>query len=219
MKIIIPWSLLFSRLLISILFFILVYHQQTSEFRYLITFLFSFGFVSDIFDGILARKFQMDTTLMRRLDSLFDLLFWVSAVLVLYQMNFNQESFLSQQGSDYLQEILFVKRTIAIIIGIVSIEYMVTLLRFKKAPSSHNFISKFFGLALFTYFLLAFIGIHHNYFAYFVFCFGLIARFESLLIYIFLKEWTHDIPSIFHAFKINKGQDFKRSVWFHSKAS
>lgn len=200
----IPWILLYSRFLIALVFTFLgffpgIYFSNES----LCLFLFCFGFIGDIFDGIIARALKMDTTLMRRLDSLFDLLFWLSSTYLLYHYSGINKTVLA---SGFIAVIL-----------LVSIEYLASLVRFSKRPSSHNTLSKFFGLLLFSYYVLGFLEVDSTVFGITVFAFGFLARLDAMLIYFFLKKWTHDIPSIFHVKMINQGISFQRNKLFHSK--
>ena len=200
----IPWILLYSRLFISLLFaFFGIFQNLYFKNVVLCIVLFSFGFIGDIFDGIIARYLKMDTTKMRMLDSIFDTLFWLSASYLLFL-----------HGGE-IQHVLL--SGISSVISLVFIEYLVCFLRFSRTPSSHNFISKFFGLFLFTFYFLAFIGMSPIIFGIAVFCLGFIARLDSLLIYLIVKEWTHDVPSSYHAYLIRNGKKFKRNKLFHSE--
>lgn len=199
-----PWILLYSRLAIAAFFFILLaFPTYVADHRGLILGLFCFGFIGDIFDGIIARKLKIDTTLLRRLDSLFDAFFWIASTSLLFQLS-----------NDQLTIIFY---GLGGLIAFVAWEYVFCLARFRKTPSAHNFLSKFFGLLLFGLYVLLFAGYQPLYFGLFVILFGLIARLDSLSIYIILKKWTHDIPSSYHAVLINKRIDFKRNTLFHSK--
>lgn len=200
----IPWLLLYSRLAIAILF-TLMWWRTDWYFNHqnLVLGLFCFGFIGDIFDGIIARALKMDTTKLRRLDSLFDMFFWVASTYLLYI------------GHSTLQQTLLVGG--GIVLGIIAIEYIVCFSKFGKGPSSHNTISKFFGLSLFAFFVLGFLGIDARKFGVGVFVFGAIARLDALLIYVLLKEWTHDIPSFRHALKLNNGEKLNKNRLFHSE--
>jgi CDP-diacylglycerol--glycerol-3-phosphate 3-phosphatidyltransferase len=147
----------------------------------------------------------MDTTLIRTLDSLFDSFFWLAATFLLYS------------SAPYMQSLILYG--MATIILIILLEYLVCFFRFRKTPSSHNLISKFFGLSLFVLYALIFAQIEVFVFGVAVITFGIIARLESIFIYLTLNNWTHDIPSIFHVKLINQGKDFKRNKLFHSKES
>jgi len=201
----IPWFLLYSRLAIAILFLLVGFFKveiYTTNYGWFL-FLFCFGFIGDIFDGMIARKLKMDTSMLRKLDSIFDTFFWLGSALLLYI------------GQPELQNaIMFGFCTV---FGIDLMEYAVSLIRFGKTPSPHNTLSKFFGLSLSIYFVLAFANVGPAWLAYIVFSFGIVARLDALAIYLILKKWTHDIPSSYHAGLINKGIPFKRNKMFHSE--
>lgn len=199
----VPWFLLYSRLATALFFTLLLLLEINSEvIQTVVLALFCFGFMGDIFDGIIARKLKMDTTKMRRLDSLFDSFFWVSVSILLYQFHPEIRTFM-----------LF---GIGGIIVFVLLEYLFCLIRFQKPPSAHNFLSKYFGLLLFVLYVLLFAGFYPIVFGVIVLIVGYIARLDSLLVYIILKKWTHDVPSCFHAKRINRGIEFKRNMLFHS---
>lgn len=199
----IPWFLLYSRLASALLFAALTFVDiQSNAIQNTVFFLFCFGFVGDIFDGIIARKLKMDTTRMRRLDSLFDSFFWVTVSILLYQLYPEMQSFFLYGIGGIIAFVLF--------------EYIFCLIRFQKPPSAHNFLSKYFGLLLFIFYVLIFAGFSPMFFGTFVVIIGFIARIDSFLIYCILKKWTHDIPSCYHALLITKGIDFKRNSLFHS---
>lgn len=202
----IPWILLYSRLITGIVFLIFgiipeLYYNNAG----LVLFLFSFGFIGDIFDGIIARYLKMDTTLMRRLDSLFDVFFWLTSTYLLYM-----------QGSE-LQRIISIG--VGSILVVVLLEYLVSIFRFSRPPSSHNLLSKFFGLLLFSFYIMAFLGKIPIIYGIIVFTLGFIARTDSLLIYLVIREWTHDVPSFLQAISIRKGKQIKKHKLFHSEHS
>lgn len=197
-----PWLLLYSRLAIALVFLVYAFFPIAAvRDSHIILGLFCFGFIGDIFDGIIARALQIDTTVMRRLDSLFDTAFWLITTYLLGLIS--EETTLLFYG-------------IGAVILVVAIEYAVSMIRFSKPPSSHNLLSKFFGLSLFVFYVLLFLGISANGFGLFVITFGLVARLDALLIYFVLRKWTHDIPSVYHAFLLRNEKSFSRHKLFHS---
>ena len=200
----VPWFLLYSRLFTAILFLVLSFWPNGYDnLQNLVLFLFCFGFIGDILDGIIARALKMDTTLMRRLDSLFDLGFWLTSTYLIYAF-VDIDTFVLVIG-------------FTSVITLVAIEYVISIIRFSKPPSSHNTMSKFFGLMLFGYYTLCFSGINANIYGIIAFSFGFIARLDALIIYSTLKTWSHDIPSFYHAQLINKNIPFKKNKLFHSE--
>ena len=157
----IPWFLLYSRLCIAFTFtFFVLFPTNYPKYQSLCMFLFYFGFIGDVFDGIIARKLNMDTTMIRRLDSLFDSLFWLAATFLLYKFSTSKDLILYGMGT---------------IIFIILIEYLVCFCRFQKTPSSHNLISKFFGLSLFILYACLFTEIETPTLGIGIIIFGIIA--------------------------------------------
>jgi phosphatidylglycerophosphate synthase len=72
----IPILLIYSRLLIGIIILLLsIIH--INNFSSIAIGLFSIGLLTDIFDGIVARKLNISTQKLRRLDSTVDQIFFV----------------------------------------------------------------------------------------------------------------------------------------------
>jgi len=57
---------------------------QPAYFRTIIITLIALGLISDILDGIIARKLGISTAKMRRLDSTVDQFFWLAVGVLLY---------------------------------------------------------------------------------------------------------------------------------------
>lgn len=169
---------------------------------YLVLFLMFFGLVSDIFDGIIARKLKIDTEKMRRLDSQTDLIFWLCIA-----------------WSCYLICPHLIKENLIGVIALLTMEvtcYAVSLIKFGKETCTHAFLSKMWGLTL----LAAFTSIlgfgYSGWVLKTCIILGLISQLDVVLIILFLPKWTHDIPSFYHAILIRKGIAFKKSKYLNS---
>lgn len=195
----IPELLLYSRLSIVFVIIVLTFFPIKNTDA-LILGLIYLGVISDIFDGIIARKLNVSNEKLRVLDTLFDLIFYASIISYIFK---NKPHLLFNN-----QFLIFT------IIGIECMMYAVSLLRFKKFPSPHALLSKFWGLYLifeFTLILLEIQGIHFKV-ALFA---GIFVHTDRLLIYMIIKSWHHDVPSSFHAYKLRKGQPIKRFKLFN----
>jgi phosphatidylglycerophosphate synthase len=92
------------------------------------------GTLSDIFDGILARRFRVSTPALRRYDSVTDVIYYFFLLAALW----------------VLCRPALVAHIWAIIILLLS-EAMciaVSFIRFGKYPATHTYLAKFYGLAL-----------------------------------------------------------------------
>lgn len=200
----IPWFLLYSRLGTAFFFAFVgtrenLYIGNESWFL----FLFCFGFIGDILDGIVARYLKTDTAVMRRLDSLFDILFWLATTFLLF-MNYDEIRTVILYGA-------------VSVLSVVLVEYIICFFRFGKNPSAHNWLSKIFGASLFVFYTMIFLGFSPALFGIATFGIGLVARLDALTIYLVVKEWTHDVPSFYHAYLIREGRTFKKNRFFHSE--
>lgn len=159
------------------------------------------GLLTDILDGIIARKQNSSNQNLRRLDSQTDLIFWLSIGFATWLLR-----------SDLLRENLLGIYTIVIMEALC---YVISLIKFKKETCTHAILSKFWGITLLMAFtaLLGFktAGI------YFYSCviLGFIAHLDVILIILLLPKWTHDVPSSYHAYLLRKGIDIKRNKLFN----
>src|SRR5271156_4907443 len=92
------------------------------------------GTLSDIFDGILARKFGVATSLLRRYDSITDVIYYLFILAVAWLLC----------KPVIAQNIL----AIALILFSEVAVVLVSFIRFRKYPATHSWLAKFYGLCL-----------------------------------------------------------------------
>lgn len=160
-----------------------------------------FTIISDIFDGIIARRLGIATEKLRILDSNVDLVFWLSTIITLFVLN---SSF-------------FWDNWMAIL-GLILLElscYFVAYLKFKRTVATHTLLAKGWTISLFIF--LADLALTSNSSLAFIVCIilGVISRVEIIAILISLKTWATDVPSIFSVEKLNKGEEIKRMKLFN----
>ena len=159
------------------------------------------GLISDVLDGIIARKQGISTEKLGRLDSQTDMIFWLSigiATWILHPKLIAENKFF--------------------IITIIVLEiacYVISWIKFRKETCTHAFLAKLWGLTL----LVAFTSlIGFNYAGipfYTAIIVGLLSYIDVILIILILPHWTHDIPSAYHAYLIRKGIPFKRNKFLN----
>ena len=100
--------------------------------------------LSDIFDGILARKFGVATPALRRYDSITDIIYYLFILAVTWILCKPVIA-----GNVWLIALILLSEA-----GCISI----CLIRFGKFPATHSYLAKFYGLCLLAAFiaLLAF---------------------------------------------------------------
>ena len=158
------------------------------------------GILADVFDGIIARKLNISTENFRLLDTIFDLLFYLSILIFILSIN-------RQAITDNLQLIL-------IILTLEGFMYFISLARFGKLPSPHAIMSKFWGIYIVIEFTLLILGVKGNHFTI-ALLIGILVHADRVLIYCFLRNWDHDIPTSYHALLLRRGMSIKRNKMFN----
>lgn len=172
------------------------------EGAYLILILMFLGLVSDVFDGIIARKLKIDTEKMRRLDSQTDLIFWLSIAAGCYLI--------------YPHLIKENKIGVVAILAMEVLCYLVSFIKFGKETCTHAFVSKMWGLTLLATFTSVLGFAFGGWILVACIIIGLISQLDVLMIILILPKWAHDIPSFYHAILIRKGIEFKKSKYLNS---
>jgi phosphatidylglycerophosphate synthase len=150
--------------------------------KVLIAVVFSIGFISDIFDGIIARKMKISTEALRRLDSTIDTIFYLCAFVGLYLHFWN----VVQSGIAW----------VIIIIGLKIIRYVYDYIKFRKETAYHMYSAKIWNVLLFLFFLELLFNDRLGIFFTLVIIVGIVTNIESLLTSILLRNWEHDLPSV-----------------------
>jgi CDP-diacylglycerol---glycerol-3-phosphate 3-phosphatidyltransferase len=149
----------------------------------------SVAFLSDIYDGVLARHFGVATAALRRFDSATDTAFYVAVTCAAW--------------------LLYPEAIHSNVVGILMIAAMGTLRtvydlkKFGRRASYHMWSAKIWGIALFAAFL-ALLGFGNAALVPLAIAAALVAQGEGLAASMILREWTHDVPSLFHAWTTQK---------------
>jgi CDP-diacylglycerol--glycerol-3-phosphate 3-phosphatidyltransferase len=83
----IPFILIFSRIIIAILIGILAI-SKTDGHAIFIVILMVIGLLTDVFDGIIARKLNVSSENLRIWDSNVDQFFWIVTVISIFYLHF-----------------------------------------------------------------------------------------------------------------------------------
>lgn len=196
----IPLILIYSRLFIGFLI-LLLSHFQISYYNILAITLFSVGLLTDIFDGIIARKLGISTQNLRRLDSTVDQVFFISVVIATFL-----------QCPDFFYTNSF---SLLLLFGVEMSAYFICFLKFKKEIATHAISSKIWTLILFATLIQIMATCESGILFQVCLYIGILTRLEIIGIILLLKKWTNDVPSIYHAWLIRKGKDIKRNKLFN----
>jgi phosphatidylglycerophosphate synthase len=148
--------------------------------------------LSDIFDGVLARRLGVATANLRRLDSVADTMFYVACVFAAWHLY--PEAINRHLGS------------LAVLIALEVTRYIVDLLKFRREASYHMWSSKLWGVALFVgfYSLLVF-GSDGAAVSCAIYI-GIAADVEGLVISLVLRRWRADVPTFLHALRLRRAE-------------
>ena len=139
------------------------------------------GIASDIFDGIIARRLGVATPALRRADSTVDLLLWLS-VLGAAQISAG-----------------FVNRhwlPIGLLLASEAACQIVSRRRFQKAPATHTYAAKAWGLVLSAGFALVLLGHENAMVSAAMLLLGLIVNAEVIAIMALSPRQPVDVASV-----------------------
>ena len=196
----IPVLLIYSRLLIGFVIFICSL-LHINHYSVIAVVLFSLGLLTDIFDGIIARRLNVSTEKLRRLDSTIDQAFFLLVAAATY---------LDARSFFYNNRV-----ALFILLGIEALAYVICFLKFRKEIATHTISSKIWTLFLFATIIQ--LMCFKNAFILFKVCFyiGIITRLEIIAIIFVLRNWTNDVPSIYQAVLLRQGKPIKRHKLFN----
>jgi phosphatidylglycerophosphate synthase len=200
MKRYIPISLIIFRLLLAPTIIVITYYLRENA-KIIVLVLLYLGLISDILDGVVARHLKVSSAKLRRYDSQTDLVFWLSIGVATWML---YPELISNNSIPII--LLFVMEAAC---------YFVSIIKFGKETCTHAFLSKLWGISLLAAFT-SLIGLSYAGFPFAVaIILGLISQLDVILIILILPEWTHDIPSCYHAYLIRKGIGFKRNKFLN----
>lgn len=195
----VPRILVYSRIVIALVCVFLAW--QVDDFRFWIFALMLTGLLTDIFDGIIARKLGVSTVALRKLDSIVDRFFWLMIFASCYLL--------------YPLYTASIVPWVCVILCCEAVVFIVSWLRFRKGPSPHNLISKAWGISVAVAFSVIILTGSSQIAFQIMFSLAILSRLDSVLIYALLPVWDHDIPSFYHAILIRNGKSITRNRLFN----
>ncbi len=143
------------------------------------------AFLSDIFDGIIARRLGVATPDLRRLDSVADTVFYLAAALAAWHL--------------HPAVMLDHRRALAVLAALEAARYAFDLRKFGREASYHMWSSKLWGIGLFAGFLSLLSFGSGGIAVVAAIYLGIVADIEGLAISVLLADWKGDVPSVVHA--------------------
>ncbi len=160
-----------------------------------------YAIISDVLDGIIARRLNISTIEMRQLDTKIDTIFWFSC---LFYLCINQTLFLKTHIVQLF--ILVFSELFIIVLG---------KLKFNERISYHTILSKCWALCLLWFFIDIILNNSCGVSFIISFWYGIIVQFEILIITFILKTYQTDVPSLIQAIKLRKGILIRKNRFFN----
>ena len=146
------------------------------------------AFVSDIFDGILARRLNVATPTIRRLDSAADTCFYAACAFAAWHL--------------YPMAITERLLPLCILIALEALRYTLDFAKFRREASYHMWSSKLWGIGLFVGFFALLVFASQGVLVSIAIYLGIVADLEGIAISLILPRWQSDVPSYVHAMRI-----------------
>jgi CDP-diacylglycerol--glycerol-3-phosphate 3-phosphatidyltransferase len=148
------------------------------------------AFLSDVFDGIIARRLGVATPTLRRVDSLADTLFYVAATFAAWHLH---PAAIARRAGP-----------LAALLALEAARYAFDLLKFRREASYHMWSSKCWGITLFVgLFSLLALGRAGVLVSLAIYT-GIVADLEGIAISLILPRWRSDVATVFHALRIRR---------------
>ena len=147
--------------------------------------------LSDIFDGIIARRLGVSTVELRQSDSWADIFLFICLAI--------------STSLVYPHVFIDFKTPLLLALAAQLILFTISLIKFKKLPSFHTYTAKAWGVMLLIATVSLF-GFNYDKPLWLAIVFCWINSTEEIAMTLLLPEWKCDVLSIFHA--LNLRRDF-----------
>lgn len=148
------------------------------------------GFLSDIFDGVIARRIGASDAQLRQADSWADVCFYICV-------------FASAWLTHRPILIAFQWPLLAVVFTQL-LWWVVNLLKYGKPASYHTYSAKMWGITLFIATIAMFGFDYAGIPLWLTIISALINTVEEIAMTLLLPEWKHDVLSIFHALRLRR---------------
>ncbi|MDC7682832.1 CDP-alcohol phosphatidyltransferase family protein [Asticcacaulis sp. BYS171W] len=150
--------------------------------------LLAVGVVSDIFDGVIARKLDCVTPALRVMDSRADVVFWLSVAVAVHLLH------PALIGTTWVM--------IAVLGAMELSVHLISYVRFKREASTHHILSKLFTLGLWALLSQMFVTGQAGVFFWLILALGVVSQLEAALIMLTVPTWVCDVKSLKQARKL-----------------
>ena len=151
----------------------------------------SAGILSDILDGMIASHLKVATAKLREADSWIDAWFFLCAVLSAWLVH-----------RDALRPFAM---PLIVMIAIYGLSLAVSLIKYGRFASYHAHSARVAGGLLFLAAVQLFGLGHAGWLLWAAIVAAILSHIERIAITFLLPEWTHDVPTVWHARRMRRG--------------
>ena len=183
----IPWLLIYLRLALTL---VAIWFGYIHLLGVPYVLLLALAAATDYYDGVLARRYNVETALLRQWDSIADTIFFIGVAIAMVIC--------------FPGIILKYAWGIGGIIAIEAIRYVYDYFKFRRGASYHALSAKIFGVCLLaaTIQIMGF-GVAEPLLPLALVA-GILSELEGLVISIVLNEWRYNVKHIGKAIQIKK---------------
>lgn len=148
------------------------------------------AFLSDIFDGIIARRLEVSTAKLRQADSWADVCLYIGIAISAWLIH---------------RDVLIAFRLPLLIAVFAQLMWwIVNLAKYGKPASYHTYSAKTWGITLFIATVALFGFNYAGITLYLAIIVGIIHTIEEIAMTLVLPQWTHDVLSIIYALRLRR---------------
>jgi CDP-diacylglycerol--glycerol-3-phosphate 3-phosphatidyltransferase len=144
--------------------------------------------LSDIFDGVLARRWKCDTAAVRLFDSMADIVFYACCAVALWMRHPGLVRSLAMP--------------ILAVAGLEASCLAVAFVKFGKLPSYHSYVAKIWGLVLASALVAAFVTKHPVGWLVAALALGVLSNLEGLAMSLIMPVWRQDVKTLAEAWRL-----------------
>lgn len=184
----IPWSLVIFRFLLGPALAVLARRHAAPEVW--LGLLFTAGPVSDLFDGVLARRFGTATAALRIADTVVDIAFYGFVLLAVVEVNWPA-----------VRDRIWL---FCIVIAMEAAQLFFGFVKFRRMTSYHSYATRLWGVMMMIAFGTA-LGSHRGaWLLTIALGWGVLCEAEGLVFSALLPEWVHDVKTLPRALAIRR---------------
>jgi phosphatidylglycerophosphate synthase len=181
----VPWILIIVRLLMAP---VVLWNCFTIRSGPLFVIALSVAFVTDIYDGIIARRLGVATLALRRYNSIVDLLFYVAVLYCAWHL--------------YPGVIQYFAIPILALLILEGTCQAISFVRFHVPAATHTYSAKTWGILLFVSLGTLLGAGRPEPMLFITISFGFLVEIEVLTILLIIPRSSGDVHTLFHAFRL-----------------